>query len=381
MKTVLLKPLAWLALSTVVLLAQNVSGTWQGTLTITQGRELRIVAKITRADDESLKAIFYSIDQGGAPINASAVSMKGSTLKFTLAAIGGDYDGKLSADGNTLSGTWTQGPAPIPLNLTRATKGNEWTIPEPPPPPKIMPADAKPTFDVATIKPSRPDAQGQSILVGRGGTNLFTTTNVPLNVLIVFAYGLHPKQLTGGPSWMDSEKYDISAKPDREGVPNVDQLKKMVQELIVERFGFKFHLEKKELSVYAITVAKSGVKMTKVDGDRGNLPGYGGPPGNLQVRNTTMEDFAGFLQNRIVDRPVVDQTGLKDRYDFRVRYTPDRAVPAAAGANAPVGAAGDVDAPPDLYAAFQQQLGLKLESTKAAVSVMVIDQVAKPSEN
>jgi uncharacterized protein (TIGR03435 family) len=364
------------------LFAQNIAGTWQGTLQPPQGRALRLVVKISRSDDESLKAVLYSIDQGGQPINASAITFQGSTLKITIAAIGGGYEGKMGADGDSIVGSWSQGGAPAPLNLLRATPATAWAIPEPPPPPKLMPADANPVFEVATIKPSRPDAPGSSILVGRGGSNLFTTTNTTLNDLIIFAYGLHSRQVTGGPSWAESEKYDLSAKPDLPGLPNVTQLKTMVQKLLAERFQLTFHREKKELSVYAITVAKNGPKLDKSQANAGSLPGFGGRgPGGVAVRNSTMEELAGFLQSRVVERPVVDQTGLAGRYDFTLRWTPDAAQLAALGPNAPPPPPPSADAPPDLFAAFQQQLGLKLEATKAPVDVLVIDKAMKPSEN
>jgi len=376
-----------LAASGSALFAQNFVGSWQGTLQppFPNAKPLRIVMKITRADDESWKAVMYSIDQGGQPINASSMKQQGSQVKIGVTALGGDYEGRLSADGNTIDGTWTQG-APMALKLERSTPATAWAIPEPPPPPKVMAADAKPTFEVATIKPSKPDARGNSILVGRGGTNLFTTTNTSLAELIVFAYGLHPRQVTGGPAWMESDKFDLSAKPDREGIPNVEQLKTMLQMLLAERFQLMFHRDKKELSVYAIGLAKTGPKLAKTQG-KGNLPGFGGRgPGNIMVFNSSIEEFAGFLQSRIVDRPVVDQTGLTDRYDFQLKWTPD-SLQAAAAANAPPGApppappADNADAPPDLFAAIQQQLGLKLEATKAPVEVLVIDRVEKPSEN
>src|SRR3954467_6236003 len=154
------------------LFAQNIVGTWQGQLQGPEGRPpLRIVIKISRADDESLKAVLYSIDQGGQPLTASSATQQGSTVKMTVAAIGGNFEGKLSVDGDSIAGSWTQGGPTIPLNLTRATPTTAWEIPPPPPPTKLMPADAKPTFEVATIKPSRADAPGRSILVGRGGSN------------------------------------------------------------------------------------------------------------------------------------------------------------------------------------------------------------------
>jgi uncharacterized protein (TIGR03435 family) len=378
----LLRIIAFAAVSGSALLAQNPTGSWQGSLPGPQGRPpLRIVVKISRADDESLKAVLYSIDQGGQAINANSATQQGSTFKMTIVAIGGNYEGKLSADGASMTGTWTQGGAPAALNLARATPATAWAIPEPPSPPKLMPADANPAFEVATIKPSNPDTPGASMLVGRGGANTFTTTNSTLADLITFAYGIHARQVTGGPAWLESDKFDLLAKPDQAGAPNLTQLKSMIQKLLAERFQLAFHREKKELSAYIITVAKSGPKMAKVEGNRGNLPGIGGRgPGSIGVQNATMAEFADFLQSRILERPVVDQTALTDRYDFTLTWTPDAAQTAALGTNAPP-PPSNPDAPPDLFAAVQQQLGLKIESGKAAVEVLVIDKVEKPSEN
>src|SRR5581483_699750 len=101
--------------------------------------------------------------QPGPPINASSVTQQGSTVKIAIVAIGGSFEGKLSSDGNSIAGTFTQGPMPQPLTLARATPETAWAIPEPPPPPKLLPADANPSFEVATIKPTPPGTQGFGI--------------------------------------------------------------------------------------------------------------------------------------------------------------------------------------------------------------------------
>jgi uncharacterized protein (TIGR03435 family) len=177
---------------------------------------------------------------------------------------------------------------------------------------------------------------------------------------------------------METENYDISAKPDQPGVPNGTQVRAMVQQLLAERFQLVFHTEKKELSAYIITVAKSGSKLSKNESG-GNLPGFGGRgPGAIGVRNSTMAQFADFLQARIVDRPVVDQTGLTDKFDFTLSWRPDQLPPP--GPNAPPPPA-DLESRSDLFTAFQEQLGLKLEATKTPVEVLVIDRVQKPSDN
>jgi uncharacterized protein (TIGR03435 family) len=365
------------------LYAQQLPGTWQGTLKAGE-RELRIVMKLS-LDDDKLKAVMYSIDQGGDPITANTFTHKGSSVKFSITQIGGSYEGTLSSDGNTINGTWTQGQ-PMPLNLVRATADTAWTIPEPPPPPKVMAEDAKPEFEVATIKPARPEERF-SLLVNRSG--MMNTTATSLSDLIKFAYDLHPRQITGGPSWLETERFDVSGKPDTPGLPNVKQLKAMVQKLLADRFALKFHLEQKELPVFAIQLASTGHKMTKNDSNPKGLPGFGGGgPRGMFVRNATMAEFAHVMQANVLDKPVVDQTGLGTaRWDFILKWTPDGPRPGAGaaaqpgGAPTPAPAGNDVDAPPDIFAAFQQQLGLKLQSTKASVDVLVIDKVDKPSAN
>ena len=140
--------------------AQGIAGTWQGTLRT--GRDLRTVLKITKADGGAWKAVFYSIDQAGPGFPANTVTLQGSALEDTFLELGGSYEGKLSADGQSIAGTWTQGQ-PLPLVLHAQPPETAWTIPAPPPPQKPMAADADPSFEVATIKPNKPGAQGDAL--------------------------------------------------------------------------------------------------------------------------------------------------------------------------------------------------------------------------
>lgn len=358
------------------LFAQDITGTWQGTLHA--GKDLRTVFKISKATGGPLKAALYSIDQGGQPITASAVTLQGSTVKISIDAIGGSYEGKLNGDGTLITGTWTQGGSPLSLNLARVTAETAWAIPEPPPRLAPMAADANPVFEVATIKPSKPGAPGKGFMV-RG--RQFSTLNTTVSDLITFAYGVHARQITGGPPWMETEKYDLLAKPDGEGQPNDKQWKTMIQKLLADRFQLTFHRAKKELSVYALVVAKGGPKLTKSEGDPNGLPGlFFSGPGVLPARNATMADFAGVMQSAVLDKPVVDQTGISGRYDFTLKWTPDQFQFGGMGGKLPP-PADNAEAPPDLFTAIQQQLGLKLESTKAPADVLVTDHAAKPSEN
>jgi uncharacterized protein (TIGR03435 family) len=377
MKKLMLWIIAFAALPGSALLAQNLTGTWQGALQL-PGRELRTVFKISTTDADTLKAVLYSIDQGGQPISANAVTREGSAVKISIVGIGGNFEGKLSADGNSLAGTWTQGGMPLSLTLKRATPETAWTIPEPPPPPKPMAADANPSFEVATIKPSKPDTPGKLFRIQPGH---FSTINTTLSDLIGFCYGLQPKQVVGAPAWLETQKFDLDGKPDGTGQPSVDQWKKMLEKLLADRFQLKFHHEKKELSVYALVVAKNGPKLTKSEAEANATPSllFRGL-GTLPVRNATMADFAGVMQSAVLDRPVVDQTGLSGRFDFVLTWTPDETQFAGLGVRVPP-PSDKADAPPDLFTAIQQQAGLKFEPTKAPVDVMVIDRVEKPSEN
>jgi uncharacterized protein (TIGR03435 family) len=357
--------------------AQNIADTWQGTLH--PGRDLRIVVKISKADDGGYKSVFYVIDQNGDEHPATKTTLDGSNLKMIL-PMGGTYEGKLSGDGKTITGTWTIGP-PLPLTLTRATPETEWTIP--PPEPKLPPMDANanPSFEVATVKPSAPNKPGK--LFGfRGGH--FITLNTNVNDLIAFAYGLHAKQIIDAPPWFGIDLYDIEGKPDTEGRPNNKQMGIMVQKLLAERFKLTFHHDKRELSVYVITVATGGPKMTKSTAAPNDPSGFQFRGlGDLIVRNLNMTDFATWMQSGVMDKPVVDQTELTDRYDFQLKWTPDDSQFAqfrGTGAKIPP-PSDDPNAPPSLYTAIQEQLGLKMGPAKAPDDVIVIDHAEKPSEN
>ena len=357
----------------------DIVGIWQGTLHIAAAnRDLRTEIKIAKAADGSYKLAFYSIDQGGQPIAADKTVFENGTLTFSMDAIGGKYEGKMSADGKSINGTWTQGPNGLTLNLERTTEDAAWPIPEPP---KPMAADANPGFDVVTIKPSTPGAQGKGF--GFRGTH-FVTRNTNLNDLVAFAYGLHSKQIIGAPDWFGTDLFDIDGTPDVPGQPSLHQTELMVQKLLPDRFALKFHHDQRELSVYIITVASGGPKMTKTTAGPNDPQGFGFRGlGDLTVRNMNMKEFASWMQSGVMDRPVVDHTGLTDKYDFQLKWTPDDSQFAqfrGVGAVAPP--AGDnPDAPPSLYTAVQEKLGLKIEAGKAMDDVIVIDHVEKPSPN
>lgn len=355
----------------------GIDDTWQGTLHAPQ-KDLRTVLKISKTDTGALKAQMYSIDQGGQGIPVSSITFEGSTLKYAIEMIDGTYEGKMSPDHRSIAGTWKQGANPLPLVFERATPETAWAIPEPPRRLPPMAADADPSFEVATIKPSKPDQPGKAFLV-RGGR--FKTINTTMVDLISFAYNVQQKQIVGGPEWTSSAKFDIDAQPDVPGSPNQVQLKTMIQKLLADRFQLKFHRDKKEMSAYVLTVAKDGPKLKKSQGDPKGLPGlFFRGLGVLTVTNATMGEFTQLMQSAVLDRPVVDHTALQDRWDFLLKWTPDESQFGGMGVKVPP-PSDAADAPPPLFTALPEQLGLKLDSGKAAVEVLVLDHVEKPSAN
>jgi uncharacterized protein (TIGR03435 family) len=356
----------------------DIAGIWQGTLHA--GRDLRLELKITQAAaGGEYKATFYSIDQGGQAIPVSKTTFQDGALTFLIDVVGGKYEGKMSADGKTITGTWTQGPNPIPLVLARTTPDAAWPIPEPV---KPMAADADPALDVATIKPSQPGRQGKGI--GFQGTH-FRTINFDVNDMIAVAYGLHAKQIIAAPDWLGTDLFDIDGVPGVPGRPNIKQQGLMLQKLLADRFALKFHHEQRELSVYAIQVGAGGPKMKVTASGPNDQQGFGFRGlGDLIVINMSMKEFATWMQSSVMDKPVVDQTGLTAKYDFTLKWTPDDSQFAQfrGAVTAPPPAAGDnPNAPPSLYTAMQEQLGLKFSATKAMDDVIVIDHVEKPSAN
>ena len=357
---------------------QDLSGNWQGTLKV-GGKDLRIIFNLYKGDKDGWSAKLYSIDQTPQPIPVNSVTKQGSTIKMTVEMIGGGFEGKLSDDNKTMTGTWTQGTQPFPLTLVRATPETAWDIPAPAVTDKPMAADADPGVDVATIKPN---PSGGSRLQGLfpHGRHMMVL-NGSLEDIVTFAYGVQVKQLVGLPGWSSNDRYDIDAVPDQPGTPNLQQMRGVFRKLLADRFKLTFHHEKRELAAYVLTVGKTGQKLTPTQ-LQGPLPGFGASPApgglTIHLANGTMTDFTDFLQMLVLDKPVVDQTGIKGRYDANVTFTPDQTQFNGNLSKLPT---SDVPDAPDLFTAIGQQMGLKLAAEKTAVDVIAIDHVEKPSAN
>lgn len=245
-----------------------------------------------------------------------------------------------------------------------------------------VPRPAFESFDVATIKPSTLEVAGGRFMRMQS-TNQFVARNYPLRILISAAYSLSPKTVSGGPAWIDSDRYDILARSPGEVRPTLDEQMAMLRKLLAERFNLTFHRATKELAIYALTVAKNGPKLKESTVSPDASPE--GPPPlvfvvfpqfvRLPGRYATMTEFASVLQRAALDRPVADRTGLSGRYDFDLEFAPDESL---------FGGVLPRDSDPNkpgLFAAVQEQLGLKLEATRGAVDALFIDKIDRPSEN
>jgi uncharacterized protein (TIGR03435 family) len=238
---------------------------------------------------------------------------------------------------------------------------------------------ARLTFEVVSVKPSKPGGRGGGIKPQPGGQE-YKAENVPVKLMISLMYKIPFRQITGGPGWLDTDLYDVDAKADHSY--NLDDLHVMFQNLLADEFKLKFHKEIKEGPVYALLLDKSGSKMKISDSDRfSDIPiqVQGGPFGVINGKRVPMQYLSWWLGNTVLqrdERPVIDKTGLDKFYDFTLSFAPELP-PDFPKENLPP---GFLDRP-SIFDALKQQLGLKLEAQKGPVEYYVIDHVEKPDEN
>jgi uncharacterized protein (TIGR03435 family) len=234
-------------------------------------------------------------------------------------------------------------------------------------------------FEVATIKPVDPDAKAGRYIIMQG-THRFVEKAYTLKLLIAAAYDLNPRTISGGPAWIESEHYDIVAVTPGEVRPTHDEQMSMLRSLLTDRFKLTFHREQKVFSIYELTVAKNGPKLKASTGSPDDPPALISTvyPQRIVMpaRNATMSDLARLMQRAILDRPVVDKTGLSGKYDFDLEWAPDET---QFGGEVPAASADAPSAP--LFSAIQQQLGLRLEATRGPVAALVVDTAERPSAN
>lgn len=283
------------------------------------------------------------------------------------------------------------------------------------------------SFEVASIKPSAAENGVFMVRIGTSPGGRWTATGITVGMLIQQAYDVKDYQISGAPSWLNSERYDIVAKAD---TPNItrDMAKVLLQSLLAERFKLQIHRETKELPIYALLVGKNGHKLhesevkpatqsdsqppnpskpAQTGGGGGGVAGGlvsvgpggkvvdGEAPvksgsmirmgrGQLNAQMTTVSAIAGMLAQQL-GRPVIDKTDLKGNFDFSLQWTPDETQrgPGFGGMERPATDSplpGDTSGP-SIFTAVQEQLGLRLEATKGPVEILVIDHIEKASGN
>jgi len=224
------------------------------------------------------------------------------------------------------------------------------------------------SIEVAVVKPHPPAVMHNNFSFVK---NRFELEDQPLLKLIAFAYSLNPRQIVGAPGWVAKDHWDMSGKTNLTEDATLPQEQQLIRELIVERFGLQFHQEKREMPAYALQVVKQRPKLAAAANPAAQPLEW--TQGHDWVRtenyrSSSMTDFL-IIKQLFMDRPLVDQTGLTGRYDFKLTYS---------YSDAP---GTDADAPPPMFTAIKEQLGLKFEPVKAPVDVMVIDHIGQPTPN
>jgi uncharacterized protein (TIGR03435 family) len=247
---------------------------------------------------------------------------------------------------------------------------------------------APPAFEVSTVKHNK---SGSSSSNSNFHDGRFTASNVSLKNLLQYrAYGIPESRILGGPQWISSERFDIEAKTDSAVADRLRtlahdqrriQTQAMFQQLLAGRFKLAVHWETRDLPVYAMAVAKKGPSLHPSKQPDGHS-GTSSNDGQFTAQGLTLAQLADALTqelSRELGRVVIDKTGIQGRYDFALKWMPDTG--AALMNDRTDGSAALPDFGPSIFTAIQEQLGLKLESTKGPVQVLVIDHVEMPSEN
>jgi bla regulator protein BlaR1 len=234
-------------------------------------------------------------------------------------------------------------------------------------------------FDVASVKPSNPNSTNGTVISVTPGGRLHVA-NATLKDLIETAFDVRNFQIVGGPRWADASKYDVDATP---GTPpqGATVLPKgwtgvrfEVQALLKDRFQLQLHRETRTAPIYSLAIAKSGIKSSVLSATQNPQKGINAGQGTMLGEAASMTQLA-YKLSRLLQRPVVNNTGLEGNFDFKLEWTPEL------GPSAPDGQPVDTSGGPSIFSALQEQLGLRIEATKGPVEVLVIDHVDWPSEN
>jgi uncharacterized protein (TIGR03435 family) len=269
------------------------------------------------------------------------------------------------------------GAGAVPASLGQSKTAEGTTMPQ-----TRADAASGAVFDVASIRPTMTKEPGRSHIVSLPRDGHFTAINVTVNQLLQWAFRMPEGRVLGGPGWLNSAKFDIEAKADESVDAELEKLdsdagrlqkQKMLQALLAERFALKTHVETRELPIYAMVVAKNGPKLEK---SKANGTSINWRTGQITVQGS--DSTVGLLAEqltKVLDRVVVDKTGIQGRFTISLNWTPDD----GAAANSS-GSLADTSGP-SVFTAIQEQLGLKLVSQRGPVQVLVIDHVEMPTEN
>jgi uncharacterized protein (TIGR03435 family) len=249
------------------------------------------------------------------------------------------------------------------------------------PPGRAQEDSAPLAFEAASIKPSMPGSGNHLARFLPGGK--YTAENVSAKGLIMMAFHLQDYQLSGGPSWLDTDTYDVNARPEKPATNA--ETRRMLRTLLADRFHLVHHYDQKEMAIYAMLVTKSGPKLQPAQGDREGDGDFRAGAGHLRGQGASVQEFADML-TIIRGKPIIDRTGLPGKFDWKLEWTPDQF--RRGGPNENAGAAQphegwqsiDPDGP-DFFTALESQTGLKLESRKGLVQILVVDHAERPTEN
>jgi uncharacterized protein (TIGR03435 family) len=232
-------------------------------------------------------------------------------------------------------------------------------------------------FDVVSVKPSAPDEHnGLMMQTQPRGIRL---AGVPLRMVMMLAYDVKAFQISGGPDWIRTERWDVLAEAEGDGRLPMEEKRPMIQALMADRFALKVHKGTKEMPVYVLAVEKKGSKLAAPTGTDQRI---GNGNGSLRAKKTGMDWFAGWLSRKL-GRMVLDQTDLKGEYDFALEWAPEPGEGNPEYTGMPPGTPVpyiNKDGP-SIFTALQEQLGLRLVSQKGPVEVIVVDSVERPSAN
>jgi len=361
-----------LVLTVTSLHAQSIAGTWQGRVALPNSNNPRIVFTVEKNADVSFHGSMMLIDGGGS-MPLTSIAFTAPDVTITQSAAGLTYHGKLSTDGQSISGSGTFGNQPFPLNLELATAETLWRPPNAGMPP--MASDADPAFEVATIRPN--EQQAEHNVVFNLTARPFNARSVSAKELIKIAYDLRGRQVIfNGPSWFEDTKYDITGQPDTPGLPSQEQGRIMVRKLLVERFHLVCHTESQPYPVMALTLDPKGPRPTPSDPNhnlQGNVIGHQEGEEFVLQFSGTMPQFLGFIMNLFQDKQLVDETGLTGPYDITLR------VPSSAFQGPSDRGPNDERGPALIDAA--QRAGFKFVNKKGTLPVVVVDHMDPPTPN